>query len=347
MATKSYPEFTNMAKTWAAHNAFPSSALSGIVGDLAHRLRGGFHISRADQPQTNYSVIRPLDKTGNGPDDAAAGIDMTMSRADMIKCSRSVKIVYSDKQDPRRKYVNAINGWLGDGDATRWDFDANTATYATPDHKWHIHVEIHRKFVRDPAALDAVLSILVGESSADYKKRTTMPTPDKPVLERTAKPALQNSEILKIIREVPKLEQGNKGEFVERYQRLLKIFGHTVTPYGNFGPLTKQTTISLQKTLKRKEDGVVDLTIWCALLFATTNGKIATFPVLRKGDKNAYVKRVQALVGLWGFNMELDGDFGQKTENAVKAVQQQVGIKVDGIVGIDTLIPLMLARKKL
>lgn len=352
MATKSYPEFTNLAKLWAGHKSYPSSALSGIVGDLAHKLRGGFHISRSDQPATNYSVIRPLDKAGNGPDDAASAIDMTMDRHDMIRCSKAVREVFQNRQDPRRKYVNAINGWTGSGDAVRWDFDANTASYATPDHKWHVHAEVHRRFVRDPAALDAVLSILIAESLENYKKRTTGSMPEKKpatpvVLERTVKPAVSNADALKIIREMPKLEQGNKGEFVQRYQRLVKIFGYDLTPDGNFGPVTKQTTVALQKKLKRKEDGVVDLTIWCALLFATTNGKIATFPTLRRGDNNAYVKRVQALVGMWGEKVPLTGFFGPDTENAVRWSQTRIGIKSDGIVGFETLIPLMLARKQL
>lgn len=64
-----------------------------------------------------------------------------------------------------------------------------------------------------------------------------------------------------------------------------------------------------------------------------------TKPTLRRGDKGAYVTLAQTELinkgyscGSWG----ADGDFGKATEAAVKAFQQDHGLKVDGIIGVQT-----------
>lgn len=53
--------------------------------------------------------------------------------------------------------------------------------------------------------------------------------------------------------------------------------------------------------------------------------------ILKKGSKGADVKKVQLLLGL-----NPDGDFGIKTEIAVKNWQKNNGLMADGIVGINT-----------
>lgn len=156
------------AEKWLAdewEKLYKSAVLSGIVGDLAHKARGGYHISRQDQSSSNYSVIRPDDKPGNGPNDRASAIDMTMSTADMIKCHTRLRTLWKNN-DPRMKYINAWNGWDGQGDAGRYDVVKRTITTATADHKWHIHLEIRRKYVNDMTAMRAILSMLAGESGS-------------------------------------------------------------------------------------------------------------------------------------------------------------------------------------
>ncbi len=48
------------------------------------------------------------------------------------------------------------------------------------------------------------------------------------------------------------------------------------------------------------------------------------------------VKLQQKLEKLGFFDGNIDGDFGAKTETAVKAAQQRYGIEADGIVGAGT-----------
>jgi hypothetical protein len=161
------------AERWLAdewEKLYRTAVLSGIVGDLAHKARGGYHISREDQPKTNYSVIRPDDKPGNGPSDRAAAIDMTMSTADMKTCHTRLRNAWKNRAtDPRMKYLNGWNGWDGQGDAGRYDVITGNVTTATPDHKWHIHLEIRRKYVNDMNAMRAILSILKGESASAFQ----------------------------------------------------------------------------------------------------------------------------------------------------------------------------------
>lgn len=166
MSTVATPEVRQLAKDWEAKCGLSSAVISGIVGDLAHKARGGYHISRTDQPSTNYSVTRPDDKAG--PSDAAAAIDMTMSTADMKTCTIRLEKAYSNATDPRRKYLNAFNGWTGTGDAKRYDVVARKIVWATADHKWHVHMEIRRRYVNSMVAMKAILSILKGESVAAY-----------------------------------------------------------------------------------------------------------------------------------------------------------------------------------
>lgn len=344
MSTKAYPAFYAMVKRIANSGLFKSAVISGIIGDKAHEERGGYHIGRQFQPSTNYSVIRKLDRTGNGPNDAASAFDITMSKADMIKFSRNVEEVFKVRTDPRRQYVNAFNVYFGSGDAVRLDFDANTRSYASPDHKWHVHGEVHRAFPENLKALDAVESICKGESLDSYRRRTGQVI-TTPVIERTTKPALTNSQILTILKNLPELKRGDKGAFVSRFQRLVTIFGHSLVVDGDFGPASEKVCKALQKSMKRQETGKVDPTVWCSLLFATTNGKIATFPICRRGDDNAYVKRVQVLCGVWGKSLIADGKFGQGTEDAIKYIQGQLKDPVTGVANVEVLVPMMIARE--
>lgn len=60
---------------------------------------------------------------------------------------------------------------------------------------------------------------------------------------------------------------------------------------------------------------------------------VMSLPVLKRGAKGVAVTRLQALLNVAGQNLKQDGDFGAKTEAAVRAEQSQAGIAVDGQVG--------------
>jgi hypothetical protein len=73
------------------------------------------------------------------------------------------------------KYINAWNGWDGQGDAGRYDVVKGTVGTATSDHKWHIHLEIRRRYVNDMNAMRAILSMIKGESVAQYQGGVATP----------------------------------------------------------------------------------------------------------------------------------------------------------------------------
>lgn len=57
---------------------------------------------------------------------------------------------------------------------------------------------------------------------------------------------------------------------------------------------------------------------------------------LRKGMKGQDVKWLQYELNEAGYKLVIDGDFGKKTLNAVKAFQQSAKLVVDGVVGKNT-----------
>lgn len=55
--------------------------------------------------------------------------------------------------------------------------------------------------------------------------------------------------------------------------------------------------------------------------------------VLRRGSSGDQVKSLQCRLVENGIKIEIDGDYGRSTENAVREFQQKSGLKVDGVVG--------------
>ena len=54
---------------------------------------------------------------------------------------------------------------------------------------------------------------------------------------------------------------------------------------------------------------------------------------VEKGSKGSAVRAVQLQLRQIGYDIGVDGIFGQQTERVVKEYQKEKGIKVDGIVG--------------
>lgn len=59
--------------------------------------------------------------------------------------------------------------------------------------------------------------------------------------------------------------------------------------------------------------------------------------MLKMGSKGDEVRKLQGGFQQLGFKLEVDGDFGQNTHNAVITVQTIFGYDVDGIVGPATI----------
>lgn len=168
-STVAPPLVLQLAKDWQNECGYKTAKISGVIGDQSHLARGGgYHIGRRFQSSSNYSCVRPDDK--DGPDDAAAAIDMTMGPADMRLCTSRLASAHGNTADPRRKYLNAFNGTTNSKSARRWDIYARKISSATSDHVWHVHLEIRRRYVGSKVAMFAILSLLKGETVAQYLK---------------------------------------------------------------------------------------------------------------------------------------------------------------------------------
>jgi LysM repeat protein len=169
----------------AMEKAFRSAVFAGIVPDSRHLKNGGYHVCLvhlfAHGKADDYSNRRKLDqstavsKPGRG---FSCASDVSLSKADMMRLHANVRRVYLDRTDRRRRYINAINCWDGSGDAVRYDFQGNTAGWASPDHKSHTHADFPRAYIdadRDPKmaakAQRAWVSVVTGEARAAWDDR--------------------------------------------------------------------------------------------------------------------------------------------------------------------------------
>lgn len=66
------------------------------------------------------------------------------------------------------------------------------------------------------------------------------------------------------------------------------------------------------------------------------DGVATSQPTLRKGDRGNYVRTLQTLLVDKGYAVLIDGSFGDKTYEAVKAYQADHDLLVDGVVGPKT-----------
>lgn len=133
----------------------------------------------------------------------------------------------------------------------------------------------------------------------------------------------------------PRLETGAHGKDVARAQTLfvmMKMLGFEEID-GAFGPITKQAVIDFQQGNGLPANGVIDNATW-AKLPADPNT-----PLLKRGSHGGAVTGLQKGLRKYGGAGSptdpgaADGDFGPRTEAAVKAYQTDRGQGADGIVG--------------
>jgi peptidoglycan hydrolase-like protein with peptidoglycan-binding domain len=64
------------------------------------------------------------------------------------------------------------------------------------------------------------------------------------------------------------------------------------------------------------------------------------------GDKGAEVTEVQKLLSMLGYDLIIDGSFGDKTVRSLQAFQKKMGLVVDGLAGPKTIEALKAAQKR-
>jgi peptidoglycan hydrolase-like protein with peptidoglycan-binding domain len=145
---------------------------------------------------------------------------------------------------------------------------------------------------------------------------------------------------------------------VVKLQQRLAALGFDPGPAdGSFGPLTEAAVRAFQTSRSLDVDAIVGLQTWTALLTDQPAVSPADSPVKRDsridpasrpsvqlGSVGDDVVDMQRRLTAAGFPCgNPDGDFGPKTDAALRAFQQANGLKVDGICGPKTWTALVAA----
>ena len=131
--------------------------------------------------------------------------------------------------------------------------------------------------------------------------------------------------------EFPNVKKGDRdkeGTNVRKIQFLLRHRGQKLGVDGIFGPETDDRVRQFQKSSQLSVDGIVGTGTWGKLIVQ-----------IKRPSKGDAVRAVQSQFRF----LTVDGDFGNKTDAAVRGFQNQSGIDVDGIVGPNTWRALTLS----
>lgn len=136
---------------------------------------------------------------------------------------------------------------------------------------------------------------------------------------------------------LPVLSQrtGSKSPFTRKVQLLVNSFltpRFNVKVDGAYGPNTAKAVARVQGALGLTKDGICGRNTWGAL----TGLGDGHMPTLRAGMKGRDVTTLQAVLSATYRTLAVDGDFGPKTEAAVRRFQRSRDLAVDGLVGPNT-----------
>jgi len=126
----------------------------------------------------------------------------------------------------------------------------------------------------------------------------------------------------------PELAKGSQGDEVKTMQQRLIDLGYlSGKADGDYGNKTATAVSAFQKAKGLEETGVADSQTQ-ALLYARQ--------VLSKGSKGSDVKAIQErLIEMGYLKGSADGDYGNKTVNAVSAFQEAAGLEVNGVADLE------------
>ncbi|MET0606496.1 MAG: peptidoglycan-binding protein [Beijerinckiaceae bacterium] len=131
----------------------------------------------------------------------------------------------------------------------------------------------------------------------------------------------------------PVLKKGSNDPAVRDLQEALKVLGFDPGPIdGVFGANTESAVKKFQQAREIAADGIVGRVTWINIDEADQS-----HPVLTIGSTGLPVRRLQSRMSAVGFSLGgVDGRFGPKTEAAVRQLQQNANLTVDGVVGAQT-----------
>lgn len=134
------------------------------------------------------------------------------------------------------------------------------------------------------------------------------------------------------------LQHGSEGDLVVALQEALNEEGYELDVDGVFGDDTDAAVRDFQANNELDVDGVVGPDTFDALGLEVPQQKArrADVEYLEHGSRGSSVRRLQRLLVAAGYELDVDGDFGDNTYAAVRDFQSNNELSVDGIVGPDT-----------
>ncbi len=152
------------------------------------------------------------------------------------------------------------------------------------------------------------------------------------------------------------LRQGSKRIEVKLLQWTLNDYGLKTEVDGIFGPKTNRNVRQYQQDKGLVVDGIVGMYTWVAIyaehqqpeddtdLPARLENLMAIAPehqyTLRQGSQRIEVELLQWTLKDYGLKTKIDGIFGPETYRNVRQYQADKGLKVDGIVEVNTWMAL-------
>lgn len=188
----------------------PGVRLGGIFAD-----KSGYHntvLANLARWPGNYSVRHAIDR--EQPRDKARAIDLTMNSTWMRTITRRL-LDGAARRDPRMRCVKEFYGTTDGRTVVGRLKDSPDGPYregsSDSSHTWHEHLGLLTPFVDDIEAMRGLVSLLSGQSLADYMEGT---------MERII------------------AEHGDSGPWVAFVQRYLQDFGATLTRDSRYGDET-------------------------------------------------------------------------------------------------------------
>jgi N-acetylmuramoyl-L-alanine amidase len=144
------------------------------------------------------------------------------------------------------------------------------------------------------------------------------------------------------------IRPGDRGDAVRDVQRRLMALGLRVEPEeldGTFGPSTERAVGEFQRQRGLPPDGVLGPDTWNQLVESGYRIGDRTLYLRSPAFRGDDVRELQRMLNALGFDAgKEDGIFGARTAEGARDFQRNVGAKVDGIVGLDTVHSLERMR---
>lgn len=168
---------------WRLWRCFDRRVGSALLGGI-YANKSGYHNYRNALSSSDYSVRNvAADRRGDGT--RASAIDLTLSSSDMRlltgRLDRAARggdpRLYVHDGPTLREFIGTLNGVtvycyvLTGGVPLGVGADSGPDPGRDESHLWHIHLSFIRQYLNDHYALDAILSILIGESLQSWQER--------------------------------------------------------------------------------------------------------------------------------------------------------------------------------